>query len=121
MNILQAEIKGGQVVCEGITIKDAVLLCEGKTASAGFLVIDKDKYFYAVKTTPDITKTLDLAASAIDLLTTITNIISTDITDAVPTGGGPVKLPNFAADIELLKQQATQLKQQIDNLKQTQI
>ncbi|MDR2708639.1 MAG: hypothetical protein LBC07_01505 [Elusimicrobiota bacterium] len=121
MNILNAKIVNGAVIADGVTVKEAVLLCEAKSSSEGFLLIDKDAFFYLTKTTNDLTKALDLVVNAADLSAQILNFLSSDITEAVPSGGGPVKLPAFAADAQILQNKITQLKQQIENLKNTQV
>jgi hypothetical protein len=103
MRALAAEIKGGQVYVDGNIVASADKLCEDKTASNGYLIIDKDKVFYIVKTTEDLTKTLDILTALIDKL-------SSDILAA--NQGGAITAPTFQADLTQIKQQISQLKGQ---------
>jgi hypothetical protein len=110
MKILKAaNIGGGQIFVKDdlgvlipVVVADIELLCEGKIASEGFVLIDKDKYFYLTKTTSDLTAALDILSGLIDKL-------SSDILAA--NQGGNITTPTFQADLTMLKMQIEQLKQ----------
>ena len=69
MRALKAEVKNGKIYVDGAAVEDAVMLCEGKSESEGFFVIDKDKYFYLTKTTQDLTAALNLIIEALQKIT----------------------------------------------------
>jgi hypothetical protein len=102
MRALKAEVKGGRVYVDGAIVEDAVMLCEGKSNSAGYFIIDKDEYFYLTKTTQDLTAALDKLISLIDAL-------SSGFVDAVAQGSPPYK-PTFLTNLETLKNDIDTLK-----------
>ena len=101
MKILEAQIKGGKVFVDDVEVSNVTVLCEGKSDSSGFFLIDKDKYFYITKTTQDLTSALDLIVSLADT-----------ISNGAWTGSGAIAAsPALKAQLEQLKTQLNQLKQ----------
>jgi hypothetical protein len=103
MRVLEAEIKGGKVYVDGAEALGVKLLCEGKSDSSGYFLIDKEQFFYITKTTQDLT-------TAFDKLINLINTLSTGFVDAA-VQGSPVYKPNFITDLATLKQDIEQIKE----------
>lgn len=69
------EVKIGDVI-----VPDAVILSEGKAASAGFVILSEDTPYYLGKTSPDLDSTLGYLKSAIDGIQGVISALQTALT-----------------------------------------
>ncbi|MDR3112940.1 MAG: hypothetical protein LBU09_01010 [Endomicrobium sp.] len=105
MKILNAEIKEGKVYVDGVVVEDADKLCEGKTASKGYFIIDEDRYFYLTKTTQDLAAALGYLVDALGKITPNSLGIPSQGWSPAPTL--PADLQTVIKDINDLKDKLT--------------
>jgi len=97
--ILDATCTGNIVTCEGLPVKDVIILSEGVGESSGVLIMQGGKLYYVAKTTPDLKVTLDKINLLIPKLVAVFTSIGAGMTG--PTTAPP---PTLATDLAVLTQ-----------------
>lgn len=98
--VLNASCVGGVVSAEGVSVPNAVILSEGVGASAGVLILDGPRAYYAARTTPDLETTLENLILALDQVKSALDSAASALTtiDNKPAGTLPPS-PAAGADI----------------------
>lgn len=106
----------GQVTCEDYIVPEAIVMSEGKQASEGLLLVDKDVVRYIpAKQTSDLITTLEKISAALEQVATGLENLDTQgfvnlVTgQATGSGPGPVATSNIS-QIRSLKGELDQLK-----------
>lgn len=105
--VLQATADAsGKVTADGVEIVGAIILSEGKQASAGVAVIDGEKVWYLTSSATDIKTTIEKLAGLITKLGTMFTAVGSGMTG--PTTSPP---PTLATDVAELNQMVVELNQ----------
>lgn len=101
----------GKVTAESTEVSVAQVLSEGKQASAGILIIDKDKAWYLCSNATDIKSTIESLIEAIETIASSITKISTTLTSigAGMTGPTTAPPPTLATDVAELTMKVTEL------------
>lgn len=100
MKIFDAKVAEGKVIVADLEVPNCPILGEGGD-SLGFLVMAEEKLVYLPKTSPDLSRTLQLLSTS--LSTIATGIFQQN-------GGGNITSPTFASDLADLKNQVDELR-----------
>lgn len=103
MKIFSASMSGGQITANGGQVVDCPFLGEGGD-SQGVLIMAEGNLVYIPKTSPDLSKTLEI-------LSTSLNTIATGILQQ--NAGGAITTQTFATDLANLKNQVDELKEKL--------
>lgn len=100
MKIFEATMKEGVISADKGAVVECPVLGEGGN-SEGFLIMAEGKMVYLPKTSPDLLKTLEYIANALNIIAT--GIFASNL-------GGAITIDSFASDIQAIKLQVEELK-----------
>lgn len=113
----------GLVTIEGKIIPGAVVLSEGKQASAGVALIEEDKVTYVASSATDIKTTIEKLSASVDDISNALSTIAGTLTKIGLGMTGPTTAPpaDLATDVTAINAKVTDLaaiKENLDLLKE---